>query len=358
MTSDAGLEIPSAWEDVSAGWMSAALATSFPGVEVGDVALLLVDDGTNRRARFGLSYSSGTGPATVFLKAADPAHAELNASTGGLLNEARLFQQDVVLPLEHPAVHLSLLDEAGLDFLLVMEDVTARGGDPRDATRPLSVDQAANGVAALARLHSSFWGQRFTAHDALAWIEPFAAWGSMARGVDIGIERAGDSIPSAIAALGGEQIDRGYWVSYIATLADGPPTLLHGDAHVGNTYVLPDDTVGFLDWQVVRRGNHCLDLGYFLQGAISVADRQGHEADLVRHYHRSLELPEHDCPDLDEIWLRYRASAAHGLAIWLATAASKWQRLEVSLTLAERYATAFVDLEADVAIERLTGARP
>ena len=64
----------------------------------------------------------------------------------------------------------------------------------------------------------------------------------MARGVDIGIERAGDRIPPAVAALGGEQIDRGHWVSYIATLAHGPPAPLHGDAHIGNTYVLPDDT--------------------------------------------------------------------------------------------------------------------
>ena len=334
--------------------MTAALASSYPSVEIAEVELLLVDDGTNRRARFGLTYAQGTGPATVFLKASDPAHAQLNARMGGALNEPRLFQQGVALPLEHPAVYFSIFDEATLDFMLVMEDVTQRDGDPRDATRPLSIDQAANGVAALARLHSAYWGPRIADDPQLAWIEPFTAWGSMARGVDIGIERAGDCIPPAVAALGGEQIDRGHWVSYIATVTDGPPTLLHGDAHIGNTYVLPDDTVGFLDWQVVRRGNHCLDLGYFLQGAISVADRQAHDADLVAHYHRSLELPDDERPDLDAVWLRYRASVAHGLTLWLATAASNWQRPEVSLALAERYAAAFVDLETPSAIDRLT----
>jgi aminoglycoside phosphotransferase (APT) family kinase protein len=293
----------------------------------------------------------------VFLKASDPAHAKLNAATGGALNEPRLFEQDVHLPLEHPAVYHTIIDEPSLGFVLVMEDVTVRGGDPRDATRPLSVDQAADAVAALARLHSTYWGDRIADDPQLAWIQPLTAWGSMARGVDIGIERAGDRIAPTVAALGGEQIDRGYWVSYISTVTDGPLTLLHGDAHIGNTYALPDGTVGFLDWQVVRRGNHCLDLGYFLQGAISVSDRQASETALVRHYHQSLDMPAEDRPSFDNVWLRYRASVAHGLALWLATAASSWQKPEVSLTLAERYAAAFVDLETPDAIHQLT-SRP
>ena len=162
--------------------MTAALASSYPSVEIAEVELLLVDDGTNRRARFGLTYAKGTGPATVFLKAADPAHAELNARTGGALNEPRLFQQGVALPLEHPAVYFSIFDESTLDFVLVMEDVTQRDGDPRDATRPLSIAQAANGVAALARLHSAYWGRRIADDPQMTWIEPFTAWAAWLAG--------------------------------------------------------------------------------------------------------------------------------------------------------------------------------
>ena len=39
--------------------------------------------------------------------------------------------------------------------------------------------------------------------------------------------------------------------------------------------------------------------------------------------------------------------------MWLVTAASDWQRLEVSLTLAHRYATAFTDLDGATAISDL-----
>ena len=39
--------------------------------------------------------------------------------------------------------------------------------------------------------------------------------------------------------------------------------------------------------------------------------------------------------------------------MWLVTAASDWQRLEVSLTLAHRYAAAFADLDGAAAINDL-----
>lgn len=348
------LTIPADTDAISPEWMTAALSRHFPGAEVSGIELVLRDDGTNRRARLGLSYSAGSGPATVFVKAADPAHARLNAKTGGLFNEARLFLSEVALPLDHPGVYLSLVDEQGLDFLLVMEDMVARGADPRDSTRPLTVEQATHGVRALARLHSAYWGDRLDACGALAWVDPLVAWTGMARGIDIGLKRAADLVPSAVLDMSGEMIERHHWARYLSTLSQGPATLLHGDAHIGNTYVLPDHDVGFLDWQVLRRGNQSLDLGYFLQGALTVEARRESDEAIVAAYHEALELSADERPTRDDVWLRYRASVAHGLALWLATAASDtWQRPAVSLALAERYATAWVDLESDLAIDLL-----
>src|ERR1700742_2210610 len=139
----------------------------FPGVQVGDVAVVLRDDGTIRGARLQLKYSAGAGPATVFAKAVDPAHADLVALTSGLYHEPRLFSSGVPLPLDHPTVYTALIDEERSDFLMIMEDVVARGADPRDSTRPMTVEQVANGVRGLARLHSAYWGDRLTANPAL-----------------------------------------------------------------------------------------------------------------------------------------------------------------------------------------------
>jgi len=347
------MDIPQAWDSVTPEWMTAALADSFPGVEVNDVAVVLRDDGTNRRARLALTYAGRQGPATVFMKASDLEHAAVNARTGGVFNEPRLFASGVALPLDHPAVHRTLIDEPRLDFMMVMEDITGRGGDPRDATRPMTIDQVRNGVRSLARLHSAYWGDRWGRYPQLSWIEPFVAWRGMATGIDIGLERVGDSIAAEVRRLDGKQIMRDIWVPFVATLATGGQTLVHGDAHIGNTYVLPDGSVGFLDWQVVRRANPAIDLGYFLQGSCTIEDRRSAERELVEDYRLALELPADELPSSDDVWLRYRSSTAHGLAVWLVTAASDWQRFEVSLALSQRYAAAFVDLDAIAAIAAL-----
>lgn len=350
------LRVPQNLDDVTPEWMTAALSQHYPGAEVSDVAVKMRDDGTNRRARLALAYSAGSGPATVFVKAADPAHKELIKLTSGLFHEPRLFSSDVELPIEHPRVFTAAIDEASEDFILVMEDLAARGADARDATRPMSPDQAASGLRSLAGVHSHFWGERRLEHPGLGWLEPFEPWQGMEIApLPAAIQAIGDAATAEILALTAESLFLELWPRYIRTLTSSPQTLLHGDPHIGNTYVLPDGRVGFLDWQVVRRGNFSLDLGYFLQGALTVEDRRDHERELVQGYHSALTVPDAEKPSFDEVWNRYRASTIHGLALWLATASAgdAWQRPDIAVALAIRYSTAFVDLEAAAALDAI-----
>ena len=292
----------------------------------------------------------------MFAKAVDPAHAELVALTSGLFHEPRLFASGVALPLDHPTVYAALIDEERSDFLMVMEDVVARGADPRDSTRPMTVDQVASGVRGLARMHSEYWGARLTGNPALEWVEPFVAFEGMQYApLHIAHERLGDTAPAEILALSGEELFVDIWARYIGTLTKAPQTLLHGDPHIGNTYVLPDDDVGFLDWQMVRRGNWSLDLGYFLQGALTIEDRRRSERELLEEYRGALTLPADEMPSPEDVWLRYRASVAHGLAIWMATLSGgdAWQSAEICLALAQRYAAAFIDLDTRAAIDAI-----
>ncbi|MGO4443933.1 phosphotransferase [Mycobacterium sp. 2YAF39] len=352
----AELSLPRGWDDITPHWMTAALARHHPGAVVDEVAVVLRDDGTNKRARLALTYSAGSGPATVFAKAVDPDHAELVALTSGLYHEPRLFNSDVELGLDHPTVYTALIDEDRSDFLMIMEDVVARGADPRDSTRPMTIEQAASGARGLARMHSRFWGQRVTAHPRLGWLEPFVAFNGLEYApLHIAHERLGDTVPAEIPALSGTELFVDIWARYIGTLTSSDQTLLHGDPHIGNTYVLPDDEVGFLDWQMARRGNWSLDLGYFLQGALTIEDRRSGERALLDEYRGALELPTDELPGADEIWLRYRASVAHGLAIWMATLSGgdAWQGAEICLALAQRYSAAFVDLQTRAALEAI-----
>lgn len=352
------LAVPADWEAITPEWMTAVLADRHPGATVADVTVDLRDDGTNRRARLGVTYASGRGPATVFVKAVDPAHRDLVRLTSGLLHEPRLFRSGVQLPVEHPAVYAALIDEEAEDFFLVMEDLRARGADPRDATRPLTVEQAASGMRGLGRLHGRYWGARLEAEPALGWLEPFVAFdGLQYAPLESALERLDPDTSGEVLSLTIDRLVDDIWKPYIGTLTTTAQTLLHGDPHIGNTYVLPDDEVGFLDWQVARRGNFSLDVGYFLQGALTVENRRAHERELLGHYRDALGLPAGEMPSADEVWLRYRASVAHGLALWLCTASSGgglWQRVEVAVALAQRYAIAYADLETSEAIAEIS----
>lgn len=352
-----GLSVPAAWDDVTPKWMTRAISAHYPDARVATVTLLLRDDGTNRRARFGLTYAGGSGPATVFVKAESdvPGRREIHARNGNLFNEALLFSSGVDLPVEHPSAYLCVVDETALDYVIVMEDLAARGADPRDATRPFTVDDAARGLRGLARLHSRWWG-RVAGEPRLEWVQPFLPTNGwirpMRKIVPIGIERVGDALPEQVRHLGVDDLVE-VWAASVRSLATGPQTLLHGDPHIGNTYVLPDGEVGFLDWQVVRRGSWAHDVGYFLQGALTEADRREHEAGLVEEYRRTLDVAEHERPSAAEAWLRYRVSAAHGLAVWLMTLPSDVHTHDRSLALVCRYATAFAELETPAAVREL-----
>lgn len=357
----ASLRIPRQWEEVTPEWMTRAIASRHPDARVGEVELVTRDDGTNRRARFGIRYASGSGPETVFLKAHAAKHRIVHLRNGNLFNEARLFSSGTLLPVEHPIVYSSVVDWLRLDFLLVMEDLRGRGADPRDATRPMSAEQVASGLRGLAQVHSRFWGFTGRSHPKLRWVKtwkPSKGWQvGLRRRAPIGLARGLELLPAEITKYSGDQIVD-FWARYVGLLAAGPVTLLHGDAHIGNTYVLPEGGVGFLDWQVTRRGHWSQDAGYFLAGSLTIEDRRRHQMELVKAYRRALQVPEEQRPSAEDAWLWYRASPAYGLAVWLSTLGTdSYQTREISLALAQRYAAAFVELDTPSALAELEARR-
>jgi aminoglycoside phosphotransferase (APT) family kinase protein len=281
--------IPVRWEDLSPTWFGELLQGRFPGVAVSAAELTWRSDGSNRRARFHLSHDHDEAPEVVFVKA-EGEHREVHARNGNLFNEPRLLASGVAMPLEHAEAYGVVVDEEALDWIVVMEDVTLRGGDPRDATRPLTLAQATDGLRGLARLHAAHW--HGATDPALGWLQTWAPTEGFESGLrrmaPTGIDRAGPALDPSIAALGGDGVVD-LWVRYVSLLDRDPTTLLHADAHVGNCYVLPGDRVGFVDWQVARRGHWSQDVGCFLQGAVTEDDRRTGERDVFAAYLAELE---------------------------------------------------------------------
>src|SRR3546814_9444794 len=91
-----------------------------------------------------------------------------------------------------------------------MEVLVARGADPRDATRPLSVEQVADGLRGLARLHSRYWEFSARTHRSLRWVKtwrPSKGWTvGLQRRVPTGLERGAGQLPVAIMQCSSDQI--------------------------------------------------------------------------------------------------------------------------------------------------------
>ena len=336
--------------------MTDAIQGRHPDAKVTDVYLVDVTKGNNRRARFRIRYGAGSGPEYVFMKA-EGDFRELHAANGNLFNEPKLFSSGLELPVAHAKAYKVLMDETSLDWLIVMEDVKTQGGTPCDCEATLSASQALNGVLGLASVHGRYWGLTRTTPPELSWLsdwEPTDGFvQSLRRAVPAGLANTSDVLPPFILRMGADTLVE-HMVRAMRSFRQGPQTLLHGDAHVGNTYRLPGDQLGFLDWQVARRGNASQDVGYFFVSALSVEDRRLHEQDIIREYLGALGLTDDRRPAMDDTWLRYRASIPFALAVWIATASTaRTQTAKGSASLCHRYAEAFVDLKSLEALDAL-----
>lgn len=343
------LRVPRAWAEVTPEWMTSALSSSFPGVVVSRVELSDEDVGTTSRSVASLAYGAGSGPSTVFLKAQGSWHHRLVlAAIGGVRPEAWLLGSGEDLLVERPVCYAAVVDDRRLDTILVLEDVVARGAVPGIVTSPLSVAEVGDGLDGLARLHARYWDRPLPA--ALRFLRPWrlkSGWAPIALvGSRLGVRRlrgqgAFDLLPRSLTP---RRLVRAFAASSAASMT-GPQTVLHGDAHVGNTYSLSGERVGFYDWQLVRTGSWAHDVGYFIGSALTVEDRRSSERDLLARYLDGLGPV---APPFDEAWTRYRGTPGYGLNIFLQTLAlgGGYQTDPVSLACIERFGAAFEDLDS------------
>jgi hypothetical protein len=331
------LRVPRTWAEITPGWVTEALQREFPGVVVSGVRRHDLAHGTNARAMLALSYAEGTGPERIFIKR-EGAWINRLALTALRARDAEieLAASGLDLPLEHPRVLAAASDRRRLAGIVVMEDLGTRGAVPSVMTEPLEADAVATGLAGLARLHDRFWERPVPFH---AWRQG-GPWRPVAYAGFVHAQRRlrGLRRPDLVVDTPGA-ITRGF-LGWASEAARAPQTLLHGDPHLANTYRIGAE-VGFLDWQLVRRGSYIHDVGYFLVSALSPTDRRAHERDLVAGY--AAALGGRVTPA--EAWDAYRATPVFGLGSWLQTlAGGGFQPDEVSLAAIERFASAYVDL--------------
>ncbi len=244
------------------------------------------------------------------------------------VNEVRFYTEvRPELDIEAPVAFGGLFDERSRQFGILMEDLTTRGTEFPNATQELPLETVRDLLEGLARLHARFWESPRFERD-LQWLPDRLSGGMHPVFDGIGRELiryqvAQHPMKAELIRPLGRNVDRLWedlWASQ-AILAEGPSTLLHGDTHVGNTYVLPDGRGGFLDFQLSVRGHWANDVGYLLATALAPETRRKHERELLALHLDA--LGRHGVaapPTAEEAFRAYRLAMVWGLVIgWLIT---------------------------------------
>ena len=320
--------------DLTAPILTTALAERNPGVRVANVNVVETSVygsqqvSTADRVTLELDYAHGADvglPARMLLKTfIDRPHAP-----HVMYRTEERFYREIrpQLSIETPAAYGSLVDDEGRSGVL-MEDLGLRSARFPNATTTLTLEEVTSLLSTLAALHAQLWNSpRF--NDDLAWVPTPLGGGMYETFTSIGLEIIRDQLrhefKAKLLAPLGHDLDELWDALWRAQeiIDSAPVTLLHGDTHVGNTYLLPDGgdgSGGLIDWQLMVRGRWSHDVTYLLTTSLETDRRRAHERELISIYLSELAARGVEAPEPDEAWKLYRLSAIWGLVIgWLIT---------------------------------------
>ncbi|MFJ3779743.1 AMP-binding protein [Streptomyces sp. NPDC090075] len=336
-------------ELMSPAWLSSALADRFPGVRISAVAPGPVISRISTNARFRIECDDGVPDGLsphlcgkgYFTQEGRPTrqagvpevsfYRELAAATG--VRTLRSVYADI--------------DPRTLHGVVITEDVVARGGRFLDPTSEYAPDLAAESLGQLAKLHAATWNEPALA--GAPWLAPRLRANLVHRGLP---EIRGNHDSDIGAGIPDEVRDAERLFAAYGALVEqvqdvSPWTVIHGDPHVGNTYLDGDGRPALLDWQLVQRGPWYLDVGYHIASVLTVEERRRNEKDLVRHYLDELRAAGIDAPTWDEAWRDLPRGILHGLYLWSITLLVD---PAVTSALLHRLGTAAADHDAYAAV--------
>ena len=332
-------------------WLTAALSSRFPGVHVTAVTPGPVVERLSTNARFRIECEPEIPRGLSPNLCAKGYFSEQGRSIAHVGEPEAGFYRDFAEP-----VGIRTLRAVWADVhpdtrhgVVITEDVVAAGGVFLDATNPCSVEQTASLVGELARLHAYAWEQPDVV--SASWLVPRVAQTLGIRGIaEIrhNFEDApGAGVPTSIRDP--QQLVDGYRM--LAARRPGPGwTLMHGDAHVGNTFLDAEGRPGLLDWQLVQHGHWSIDVAYHVASALEPAERAAAERDLLQHYLECLGAHGAEAPSFDAAWADYRSGILYGFFLWGIT---QYVQPDIIAVLLHRLGTAASELESYRAVQEI-----
>lgn len=355
---DAG-SLPDNLAQITPQWLTSVLARRWPGARVTQVDTVNIFDGTSSRIRLRIERNQAAIdagiPEHLCLKANWTEHADFTLGMGIWANEARFYHYlRPQVNVAAPRGYYGGFDDNSGQGIILMEDLVAENATFGSNANPLTVAQAAAVLDDLALLHARWWGAPELEH--MTWLPRAQAPGTIDanimnyQGGAAGMAKL-VAVPERAATLSASANDMHKMAAMIdhlvahETASRAPRCVIHGDTHLGNSYYLPDGTMGWLDWQLTRSGRPLREVNYFLGCALTTADRRRSEGDLIRHYLECLRARGVDHGlSFDAAWTEYRRWPVWGFICWAVTG-DHWQPVPVILETMRRFAAAIDDLE-------------
>jgi hypothetical protein len=341
--------LPKSLDDVTSDWVQGCLQERWPGLRLEGLHVAKVIHGAATKIKLRLEVaSSSVRPATpvppsLWLKIGfEPHHGMMEPIYGAettFFGTIRKFYD-----VHTPDCFFAALQPEPFQFALLLEDLDLRDVEFNSAIKPLTPDQVAAGLEALAALHGQSWNDRRIAEAGVA--RPFDNLSKMLdayyrpnlAGFFRGLRACAVPFSLRDEARFLEGMDR-----YVPLVRQGE-FLLHGDAHVGNTYK-ENGAIGFLDWQCIAIGNPIHDVAYFMIAALDISDRRASEQDLLQHYLKARAgYPAAPKIEFGDFWQEYRQAAFMSFFTWM-TNSDEWQPPEINMSACARAGAAMIDLD-------------
>lgn len=345
------MRMPDSLEAVTPAFLSALLSPRFPGAEVQAFERVGEVHGTATKALLRISYRHDTpAPDLMWIKGGWEASSEILRKVGIFSREPRVYAELLpTLDVNAPRCYGACWDDARLDGVLLVEDLNSAGAVFRTPAEPVGPDEADRMLSMLAGMHGRTAPEDW--RRANGWLRPLfsdvAEDDSYLRHICrteqletyLALPRAA-AVPREL--MRPDAIQRAFDQTLEAGATDDMRSMIHGDAHIGNSYQDAAGGAGLLDWQCVWRGSWAFDVAYYLASALSVEQRRADEARLLAAYLERLAHAGGPRLTLDEGIARYRAFLPYGFLVWLANSTT-FQPEAYNAACAGRFGQAMVD---------------
>jgi hypothetical protein len=352
-------DVPGVAGEINTEWLTAVLCRDTPGAQVTSFTTPGGSSGTSERVALRVTYNQAGRDAGL----PEELFAKLSASFTQrlLLGAVHVIEGETAffmrfrprVEMEAPKGYWGASDQRTWKSIVIMEDIAhTKGASFLDPTTQVTRSQVEDLVQNMARYHGAFWedpelaGLKTPADHA----HNVGSFIAMEQRCAVGMERAKSVIAPGVYGQA-DRLWQGTQRSLAINTESHPRTLLHGDSHIGQTYLTADGRMGLTDWQATLQGGWGYDFAYTVGSACEPDDRRAWDRELLELYLERLTEHGGKPPVFEEAWNIYRQQLFYPYSAWAFTIGRaayqpKMQPDERSLAILRRLSAAIDDLNS------------